>query len=683
MEKSGRKKLWFNRMVEYWNMPGPDERARFLDHVRLAKLQVVQTGHFGPFLYGLADDPKAERYWAGMPLVGVRKNLEYAAELIRDIQDAGAQVIGQLSLTWHYANHNEGLGLFGSWNSIWSDDLLGSAPCSPEACHQILPAGSIRSWDIVGRPYQTYSGCMCNPAWLSVLKPMVKKAIDLGVDGLNAHHNFESFCACEHCRSYLIPRLTEVFGNVQLRIILGGSLEEVSEFSKPHTDCPEDLGSRFKVEVTRAANLRRKEFFDELLTDYGRSLKPDLILAQWYHKYDFNAHDERSMLPDDLWAKGEDYIWYSQGPYRWLSAIKEGFLGDMGMPARYVEAMGKGKPFIIMKYDYKRWRLWIGEAAAHQGASFAFHAGPPRGDTEPGIGRSSDDFYGPAIRYQQFLANHQELFESVKPWSQIGLVYPRRAERAGESESTLPLKRMGRVLEDHHFLFDILMEESLSEAIDRYELLILPEIERMSTHEIKNVLRWVECGGNLLLTDRSGIADPNNIPHQEDPFLPFRKSNPTQHGKGTISYLKDGPWEPNSFTIDEIQVPTYPIATEDPFSQSLAETINESIRQPSVTTNAPWYVRMRTWRSSDGNRLTIHWVNYLQDEDACIEVPIPTGPIQVTCSSHEGKSIDRVEWIYPEMKEPTELAHTSRASSITFTIPNLIVYGISILHLKP
>ena len=92
---------------------------------------------------------------------------------------------------------------------------------------------------------------------------------------------------------------------------------------------------------------------------------------------------------------------------------------------------------------------------------------------------------------------------------------------------------------------------------------------------------------------------------------------------------------------------------------------------------------MRTWRSSDGSRLTIHWINYLQDEDACIEVPIPTGPIQVTCSSHERKRIDRVEWIYPEMKEPSELVHTEEASSITFTIPNLIVYGISILHLKP
>ena len=86
-EQKSKNKIWFNRMVEHWTLPGPDERDRFLDHVRLARIQVVQSGNFGPFFYGLGDDPEAERYWVGMPLVGVRENLDYAAELIQDIQD--------------------------------------------------------------------------------------------------------------------------------------------------------------------------------------------------------------------------------------------------------------------------------------------------------------------------------------------------------------------------------------------------------------------------------------------------------------------------------------------------------------------------------------------------------------------------------------------------------------------
>ena len=40
--------------------------------------------------------------------------------------------------------------------------------------------------------------------------------------------------------------------------------------------------------------------FDELYITYGRSLKPDLMLAQWYHKYGLRVNDERAGLPDDL-----------------------------------------------------------------------------------------------------------------------------------------------------------------------------------------------------------------------------------------------------------------------------------------------------------------------------------------------------------------------------------------------
>ena len=121
------KKFWFNRIIEYWVMPqGPE----LVEHVRRARVQVVQTGNFGPLFYGLADDPEMDRFAVGMPLVGIRENLAHAAELIPRIQEAGARVIGQLSMSWHYGDHEKRQGLFGSWERIWTDDLLGeSALC--------------------------------------------------------------------------------------------------------------------------------------------------------------------------------------------------------------------------------------------------------------------------------------------------------------------------------------------------------------------------------------------------------------------------------------------------------------------------------------------------------------------------------------------------------------------------
>ena len=178
--------FWFNRMAEHWSIP---ERLNLVEHVRRAKLQVVQVGTFGPMFYSLADDPEVNRHWVGMPLVGIEENLACAAELISQLQEAGARVVGQMSMAWNYGNHEEGQGLFGAWERIWTEDLLGAAPCaSAEDTQQRLADGTLRRWDIEGRPYLTYSGCMCNPHWLVTLKPMVKKAIDLGIDGFNVHH---------------------------------------------------------------------------------------------------------------------------------------------------------------------------------------------------------------------------------------------------------------------------------------------------------------------------------------------------------------------------------------------------------------------------------------------------------------------------------------------------------------
>ncbi|SVE09647.1 uncharacterized protein METZ01_LOCUS462501 [marine metagenome] len=64
-----------------------------------------------------------------MPLRGIRANLDMAAEVIPQIQEAGASVVGQLSTTMLFGNPEEKLGLFGeTWSQIWTDDLLGASP---------------------------------------------------------------------------------------------------------------------------------------------------------------------------------------------------------------------------------------------------------------------------------------------------------------------------------------------------------------------------------------------------------------------------------------------------------------------------------------------------------------------------------------------------------------------------
>ena len=525
--------FWFNRIVEYWVMPQGDE---LIEHIRRAKVQVVQIGNFGPLLYGLADDPEIERWAAGVPLYGLRENLDLAATQIARCKEAGARVVGQLSMSWHYGD-------------------------------------------------------------------------------------------------------------------------------------PEPLQQAFALTAEKAANYRRKEAFDGLL-------------AQWYHKYDFRLHDERSLLPPELWAKDESYIWYSQGPWQRASSIAHGYLADMGLPGRFMYAAGAGRPYVINKYDYRRWRIWCGEA-------LAYHAGPPRLDQEQSANIAPEDFYGPVVRYQRFMAAQEKLLQPAKPHTPIALIYPRRSEREAEMDCLDALKRLGRHLEDGHQLFDIVLDDQLLTSGGNYAMLILPEVKRMTREEETFLRQYVANGGKLLFTSGTGSMDlDGNL--WPVALLADWRSAPTAENlcgraeSGRVHYLPTGPWIPAQIaipTLDGAERPVYPLIDQDPFGQQFLAELSAILGESTLATDAPWYVRVHAWRPEQVDALVLHWINYRQDEDSAVEIPLPTGPIQVDCAVPDGRSIDRVEWLYPEMRAAVELEYSAGQGRVRFEIPTLIVYGMGVLYL--
>ncbi|MSR83388.1 MAG: hypothetical protein EXS58_10770 [Candidatus Latescibacteria bacterium] len=663
--------FWFNRMAEYWGIP---QHLDLVEHTRRARLQVLQLGDFGPMFYGMADDPQVPRHWVSMPLVGVRENLAYVADLFPQLHEAGARIVAQLSLSWHYGDHETGKGLWSSWENIWTPDLLGPAPCdSPSAAMEQVAGGTLRCWPIPDRPYRTYSGCCCNPHWRAMLQAMVSKALQLGVDGFMAHHNFTNFCRCQYCRARMIPVLGRVFSGAQLKELYGHTdPAQVEDLLMPLPSCPAPLRQRFDLELLREVHLRRKELFDEIFIHHARAIKPDLLLSQWYHKYDFGPGDERSLLPTALWAKDEDYIWYSQGGHKGRSAIAKGYLADMGLPARFTHAAGHGRPFIINKYDSRRLRLSIAETAAHGGASLAFHL--PEISAQ---GISRDEYYAPIVRYHRFMADRDPLYHPATPYSQLALVYPRRAELEAEADSIEPLKRLGRILEDDHWLFDIITDEQLIEKGSAYQALILPGLQRLSREEGAWLEAYVARGGKVLFTGSTGNLLPDGSPNPGCPLAAWKPGH-----AGTL-YLENGPWKPELREIAPgIEMPVFPLPEQDEYARQFLDQWRQLCSPSWLHTDAPWYVRTRAWKPEQTEAIVLHWVNYHQDEQSLIEVPLPTGAIQTELQLPAGGEVDRVEWHYPEMREALTLAHAASQGRVSFTIPSLIVYGLSVVHLK-
>ena len=117
--------------------------------------------------------------------------------------------------------------------------------------------------------------------------------------------------------------------------------------------------------MLRFSQIANKEAFDEVFVRFGKSLKPDLIVAQWNHLGDFNqiSGDERCLLPGELWGRDEDYLWYSTGDAANFTDLPAGALGEATLQARYIRGAFDDKPFTLGKYESIRIRVSIAELA--------------------------------------------------------------------------------------------------------------------------------------------------------------------------------------------------------------------------------------------------------------------------------------------------------------------------------
>jgi len=186
--------------------------------------------------------------------------------------------------------------------------------------------------------------------------------------------------------------------------------------------------------------------FDDVFVRYGRSLKPDLIVAQWNHLGNLSQidGDERCLLPAALWGLDETYLWYSTGGAANFSDLKHHVLGEATLQARYIRGAFDDRPFTLGKYEGTRIRAAIAELAANGGAPMGFYTQftNPRARAE-------------IVRYYQFLRRHDRIFRGNLPCSEVALLFPRQRVHQGEVKAVETFRRIGGELLDAHVLFDI------------------------------------------------------------------------------------------------------------------------------------------------------------------------------------------------------------------------------------
>lgn len=442
----------FTRMVAHWAEYNDPQYVPFLLE---AEPEVVQLGFYGGHFWSLAHTSSYNGYPSHLPLQGHKECGAWFEEKNKLLHTKGMKVVGHFNVEFLVGDPDspEGpRGFFKFYRDLWDEKELGPRPVAdPLTMLEKNADGtpiSQAGYGIGGM--KEYWACLRNPDWQKVMKAWVKRGVDRGVDGYIANYFYRHNCLCEHCQRDFRTYLQERFKAEELKTQFAienldqHKFTEIVSWHDPKESTP------LRREMLRFSQISNKQVFDEVFIKYGRSLKKDLIAAQWNHIGNLHqiSGDERCLLPADLWGKDEDYLWYSTGGAACYTDLAKGDLGEGTLQARYIRGMFQDKPFTLGKYESTRIRVAISELAANGGAPMGFYT------------RFTDPLARKEIaRYYQFLKRYDEIYRGNSTYSEATLAYPRTAVFRGDLGPVEKFREEGKKLLDNHVLFDVVSDE--------------------------------------------------------------------------------------------------------------------------------------------------------------------------------------------------------------------------------
>jgi hypothetical protein len=480
----------FTTMVGHW---AEYADPAYMPFIKDARPEMAQFGFYGAHYWSLGHTPQYKGYPAHLPVQGLPECAAWFAEKNKELHSLGVKVVGHMNVIFLVGDpdfEGQPRGFFKFYRDLWDEKVLG-----PKPTQDVL---SLLEVDKDGKPIQSnsysiggmkeYWGCLRNPDWRAVLKAWVRFGIKQGVDGFIANYFYRHDCHCKHCvagfkkhleERYAADQLKEQFGIADLK---SHKFDEIVSWHKPDESTP------LRREMLAFSQITNKQAFDDVFINYGRSIKPDLMVAQWNHLSNFSSinGDERCLLPTSLWGKGEDYTWYSMGASGCYSDIAGRYLGEGSLQARYIRGSLDEKPYTLGKYEHTRIRVSIAELAANGGAPMGFYTRFKEPEAREVI-----------VQYYNFIRDHADIFKASTAHGEVLLLFPRsRVHNSGDNEVVTRFKELGTQLLDEHVLFDIRPDDLPLPEGKTYAVVIDP-----SKHKVEDL-------SQLLPTKRTKLDAP-------------------------------------------------------------------------------------------------------------------------------------------------------------------------------
>jgi len=633
---------------EYW---GTTAKEGYLNYLGAVQPDLIHGSLLGPELcssvYGAG---KLVGITPVYPPVGtVKEYLAWWKNFNAEAHQRGVKVQGTFSLTYVWGDQEKHTGFFKYYDDLWEADVLGPKPApTPDAFLRV---------DAEGKPvhdkyndWYTYSGCPNNPTWRQLLKQMVKAGIDAGFDGFMVQFPyFDGRCVCPSCQAKFKAFLAANYTKEELANEMGipdlaahkftiiGSPEKTTPSTPAKPESKEAMYPKLDLAARRFGAISIKDCFDDVFVNYGRTLKPDLVLSMWTHfrqfvtedavNSDFNNYlDERTLLPIERWGQGENYLWYSSPMYK--SDLKNGVLGDSALDGRVLRAMAGDRAFELLKYDYFRWRLVTAESLAQGGICF----GAWEGGWSGGQDREQPNHLQ---SYYQFIRDNDKYLNpgQRESYADVAMIYPRQAILAGDATFFGPFRDIGRALLKAHVLFDVIIDQKMTDADLAKHKVVIVFPSQVTEAQRQLLSRYIKAGGKVIVHDAHLVDGSLNL-------------------EGDLSNREE-----------------------------TARKITGLAGITFSTFDAPWTVEVYADRQPKKNRVLVHLVNFNRDESqGNKELPLAAAPVKMDLRLPAKFKVSGVQFLTPEVKGAQKVKFTQQGDRVQLTTPGYLVYGLVVIQ---
>ena len=642
-------------------------------------------------------------------------------QYVRDLHDKGVLVISHLATTRFRGDPEKRSLFFDFYDFRWDqyENYFGPKPIDPVEWARLDSRGKPCSYNVNDRSYGRVpesAVCFNHPAVKQYVHGSIKLQLEFGIDGIFLDDS-PIFCYCSICNDKFRTHLKNNYCPDELIQVFGVS--DVSEVD-PGKFMEERLLSTENPLVTEWKRFRVLDYTEHLkaIKAYGESLKPGFILTDnaclWegdpYRAFNY------AVGPIEEWAKGMSFIFieaqfdaYSHGGQN-LKVTNSPVLkytagASHGIPAVYLGYLGDptsktNNPLVGLSPLVK---LCIAECNANQ-ASYNYIP------TWDGYGedvrdKTMEEIMKGVSEYNNFLAKNEDLFLGSKPYTNVALLISTEQTYAGHETYAMAVSRM---LLDEQIPHVMLVDDDVKpEILEKYDLVILPDVPMMSEKKINIFEKYVENGGGLLSLGASskydefgrmrkklglsrlfeGMEPWGHMDPSIDQTLGVNAVSKNGYGKGRVIFIPSEAYASLPMTGREEVVIFKDLAFVTAAKLvSLNQVFGELVQWAAggtcpVYCIAPYTVECHPLIQPDKSRIVVHLVNYKVDLEGNIIEEKNTG-LKVLLP--ESAKVKNVKFVSPDdiTEKVLEIKEVKKDGQnfVEFIVPSVSIYSLAVIE---